>query len=1092
MACRLCFICAAVLIRYANAQPIQLSVKENQPSGTSVGFVTRGAGFLDILDLSQKTDLRYKILTQGNPWKEFFTVNQGTGEISTAAVLDREALCPDQQAICQADIDVAAHSETFLRLFRVELTVVDINDNAPEFSESEVTVSIPESAPIGFNVPIRGATDKDTGKSHGVQKYEIFPADGQFTVSVIENLDGSPEVGIVVGQKLDRELMSSHSVEILAKDGGVPPRTGTVKVTILVTDANDHSPTFSRSVYNISVLENLPVNTSIIQVKATDRDTGVNGKISYRFSPRTVSKFPNFFVTDAASGKILLKDTLDFEARREYRLVVEATDEGNPRQTSQALVIVNVQDVNDNVPVVSFNFLSDRNEAEVSESSQVDDFVAHISVSDRDQGLNSDVDCRTTSDAFKIEWLYDNEFQVMLNTTLDRELISEINVTVKCTDKGNLPLSDTRTFKVIVLDENDNSPYFVEPEYTVTIREDLPIGEEVITLLASDADPTENGKVRYFLIGENKDFFSVNPDSGRIEVSQALDYESKRQMTVMVEARDGGNPYRNSSAVIEVTILDVNDEAPEFNQTTYEFYLKENSTKGAYVGQVAASDPDKNYGGLVTYSLREERSVIPAFSISANGVITTLRPLDRETTSDVTITAIAADINRSSQISSAEVTIRLLDINDNRPVIMFPNDINNTVVLSTDLQYSTVPIATVLAQDADFGENKALVYEMENEDLRHTFRVDSENGSIWLVNKGENFEGRTYTIDILVRDRGNPPLEDVTRLFVVFPLGSSSEISDIASNVTTVIIVICITTLLSILILIGICIVRRSTPKPPRQGAITTDSFGYNVKVEASQNVDVANKSVNENIENKANLILADDTLLQKSETCSPLRLTSDSPIDVFTLSQHGHTGVWLNYSRKNEHLIPRTSSTNSRFTAKSFSQMSLETMASDSGRGVSEADSQENINSHQDHTIQESTNTSKTECPEGDYMDMQRSCLSSISTLPENGRMYSNFHNHRQTSSHASCHTSVHNPSSARQSIFKGSNVDPPFHIPMKNNATIDNYRKGHLAKHSKHTVGDGTEYVRQSSHSDSDDGATTTSGSYTVDFVECAEFDV
>lgn len=150
---------------------------------------------------------------------------------------------------------------------------------------------------------------------------------------------------------------------------------------------------------------------------------------------------------------------------------------------------------------------------------------------------------------------------------------------------------------------------------------------------------------------------------------------------------------------------------------------------------------------------------------------------------------------------------------------------------------------------------------------------------------------------------------------------------------------------------------------------------------------------------------------------------------------------------------------------------------------------------SFSDQTIQESTNASRIECPEGDYIDMQRSRLSSISTIPENGRMYSNFHNHHhQTPSRAPCLTSVHTPSGARQSIFKGSNLDSPFQAPTQNNAIIskDNYPSGCLAKHPAQTVGNGAEYIRQSSHSDSDDGATTTSGSYTVDFVECAEFDV
>ncbi|XP_064609251.1 protocadherin-11 X-linked-like [Liolophura sinensis] len=977
-----CFRLLALSVLFAGiyGQTYTLSVVEEKPKGTLVGSIQNDPQFVKSLASVNRTALKFMFFGQRNPWINSFRMEEVSGIIYTTEILDREIICPDLPSECFQDFDVAVHSDAIFKILKLKIVIEDINDNAPEFPKAEVTVNIPESAPIGFKVPIRGATDKDTGKSHGVEKYEIFPADGQFTVSVIENLDGSPEVGIVVGRTLDRELMSSHSVEILAKDGGVPPRTGTVKVTILVTDANDHSPTFSRTVYNISVLENLPVNTSIIQVKATDRDTGVNGKISYRFSTRTAAKFSDVFQINTASGEIRVVGVVDYETEQQYRLVVEAADMGVQPRTAQALVLVNLTDTNDNTPSLKYNFLPRGDHAIISENANINDFVAHISALDRDNGQNAEVNCTIGNPEFKLERLYDNEFQVNLGVKLNRETISEYNVTILCNDRGKPSLTVAGHFLVIVADENDNSPEFKLSSYVITLKENTSVGEGVLHLNATDDDIGKNGKVSYELYGNDSSFFKIDNVSGMLSLRQKLDYENTSEISFTVMASDAGIPPRHTNATVAVMIVDVNDERPKFNQTFYRFSVLENSPLGTVIGSVVASDPDLGLGGKVSYTISDTPESTGMFAVSSeDGLITTAKNIDREKSPMVRFFVVATDKGDNPLTSTVGVAVEILDVNDNSPMVQLPYVANSSVIVYSN-QPPQTPFVKLVAEDPDAGENGTLTFAIEAGDPKSLFGMNAQSGEIFLrlnsSSKDSIISQESASLLVSVKDHGSPQRVTLKRFNVtVLPTnvsGSVTPVSDgLPNNFIIVIAVICATTFLSVIIIITIFIIRRQNRRDPSAGftgKTQPDKAKVNVNVDGKSGTHSTNPNqTNGKTKKGVNFVFQNEQGLLSGES------TTDPPSKMAG-----------NKQRPSHDVVRQPASLTGD---DETSNVSGETVTSDSGRGGSEEDA--HSRRHYPMDEQECLTKNSSDCGlEGEYVDMQRSPLSYMASLRNHNDM--------------------------------------------------------------------------------------------------------
>lgn len=219
--------------------------------------------------------------TQGNSIEELFTLNESSGILSTASIIDRDVLCL-QKEVCQITLKVkVGPSPYYFYIINVHIDIMDINDHAPVFPEDEIVRAVPESAGPGDSIAVPVADDPDSPR-YGIQEYALLRGGDSefFALRSSTGVPGAENIYLNLNQSLDREVRDFYSVKIAAYDGGAPPKSGTITVNIHVLDVNDHDPKFSQGSYYVEVPENVPQYTEIVQVNATDPDQGLSGQVS--------------------------------------------------------------------------------------------------------------------------------------------------------------------------------------------------------------------------------------------------------------------------------------------------------------------------------------------------------------------------------------------------------------------------------------------------------------------------------------------------------------------------------------------------------------------------------------------------------------------------------------------------------------------------------------------------------------------------------------------------------------------------------------------------------------------------------------------
>lgn len=448
---------------------------EEQPRGTFVGNIRYDMLLRQELSPEENTNLRFRLTNSSGSQAYLFTINETSSTISTTQRIDREAVCP-QQRDCLVTLEIAVYKQgaatlDLFKLWKAVVNITDMNDNAPKFPAAQVSLSVSESASPA-RVLTRGAVDPDTGGNNSVQAYRLTPlsppTEGLFRLSVVGNLDGSSDLEIVINQEVDRETRDFYQLLITAVDGGYPQKSGSLTVNITVADVNDNKPRFLQQSYNATVEENVGLQTPILQVMAVDDDIGDNARIKYVLSPRATDIVRNSLTIDSQTGVISVLGSIDYEANKQFQFLVEARNEAPSYWSTEAFVVINVLDTNDNAPQISINLSPDG--TNLLESEPVGKFVAHVSVSDLDDGDNGRVSCSVDDPSFSLENLWDM-YKVILSMPLDYEAAPSHRVTITCRDHGQPALSSSASFTVQVLDVNDLAPIFSKNIYTSSITE---------------------------------------------------------------------------------------------------------------------------------------------------------------------------------------------------------------------------------------------------------------------------------------------------------------------------------------------------------------------------------------------------------------------------------------------------------------------------------------------------------------------------------------------------------------------------------------------------------------------------------------------
>ncbi|PVD34407.1 hypothetical protein C0Q70_05679 [Pomacea canaliculata] len=564
---------------------------------------------------------------------------------------------------------------------------------------------------------------------------------------------------------VDPDTGGNNSVQAYRLTPLSPPTEGLFRLSVVgnLDGSSDLEIVINQESYNASVEENVGLQTPILQVMAVDDDIGDNARIKYVLSPRATDIF-----------------------------LVEARNEAPSYWSTEAFVVINVLDTNDNAPQISINLSPDG--TNLLESEPVGKFVAHVSVSDLDDGDNGRVSCSVDDPSFSLENLWDM-YKVILSMPLDYEAAPSHRVTITCRDHGQPALSSSASFIVQVLDVNDLAPIFSKNIYTSSITENSYEVQKLLQVSARDPDTDLGGEVEYFLEDNARInlLFFIDPSSGILQARAPVDREETGQFTFSVLARDKGTPQLTSTATIIITVEDENDERPRFVRPLFNCYVLEKQPVGTRVGNVTASDDDTSQNARMKYSI---------VAGIGDGELFTIEPNTGE----------GGGPTEPAFYDLANVSVQVLDDNDNRPVIEYPREGNNTVIVAYNTPVGSV-LAVVRATDTDDGPFGQLIFLIAAGDTSSLFDLNRLTGVLRLGRMILSSDVKEHVLQIKVQDGGNPPIYETETLHVVVTSGNATLLAssrrDTDQNILIVIILICVTAIMAIAIVTTICLIRR-------------------------------------------------------------------------------------------------------------------------------------------------------------------------------------------------------------------------------------------------------------------------------------------
>ncbi|XP_035858901.1 protocadherin alpha-2-like isoform X7 [Sander lucioperca] len=588
-----------------SASQLSYSISEEVNKGTVVGNIAKDLN-LNLQELETR-DLR--IVSSYS--KKDFDVNLRTGNIFVDERIDREEICPN---VLKCSIKIQAVLNNPMTAQRVEVHVLDINDNSPTFIEKTHSLNISESSLTGERYLLPIAVDADMG-SNSVKTYKLSQNE-YFSLDVQNGGEHGVSAELVLQKALDREKQPVITLLLTAIDGGKPPRSGSLQIHVNVLDANDNIPIFSKSLYKERVSENTAHGAVIMKLNATDLDEGMNSKILYSLIKRGNIDPSNMFDLNSETGEITVKGTLDYEETSAYEVRVQAMDQGTSPRSAHAKLLIEIIDVNDNAPEISVTSLM----TPVKEDAEQGTIVALVTVSDKDGGNNGVTNCKVVGSVpFKLKSNYKNDYSLVVDGPLDRENTSLYNVTITATDEGSPPLSSIRVITVHVSDVNDNAPRFMEPVIHVYVKENSAIGSVISTIHAFDPDLDSNAKLTYKLLDSYpknipvSSVVNINSETGDIVSLQSFNYEELKTFQFKVQATDSGVPPLSSNVTVNVLILDENDNNPTI-LAPYSEHGSVNSESipysaeaGYFVAKIRAVDADSGYNALLSYHLSEPK-----------------------------------------------------------------------------------------------------------------------------------------------------------------------------------------------------------------------------------------------------------------------------------------------------------------------------------------------------------------------------------------------------------------------------------------------------------------------------------------------------
>ncbi|XP_053575240.1 neural-cadherin-like [Bombina bombina] len=700
-------------------------------------------------DTSSGGELEYFLLKGGD---DRFKVDQSTGWIRTTGL----PLVKNEDYL----LTVQAADKRGKKSFPTVISVL-AGPRRPQFKQTSYRVHIPENISPGVTlVTVSALSHQNNTLSYSLSTnpqnlFSIHQLMGEVTLTRSVDFDSG----------LHQFLLVVRATEIMDQ------LWNTVEVLVIITDVNDCIPEFQQTIYSKdNVPESVTVTTSLLQVTATDCDSGLNGEVFY------LSQSPDFSIS--AQGVIKPTRKLDYERPSHlYEFVLLAIDRGEVPNTGTATVRIRISNENDEAPEFSQTIYR----TFVAEDAGPNTLVATVHAFDPDgDRVTYEIVGGNQEGNFVID---PQKGLIRLRSSLlpllhETEYVLYVTATDDNSSGGSQSLKSTTTVIVRVDDVNNNKPVFHKcAEYrnhAVVMENQLP-GTFVLQVEATDADYGVNGQVKYGLVHREGTLpaFSIHPDTGILTTLQIFDREKQKEYSLTIKATDQAAEPLIGLCQINIRILDQNDNDPSFENNRYEYFLREDTPVGTSFLHVTAHDEDSGINATITYSVVGDEPLI--FQVnSSTGWIYVNHPIPRK--SLIIQDIIATDGgNRSTRV---EIAVRVTDAQNQPPV--WEKEIYEMVIPENTLR--DTPVVTVKAISL-LGDPR-VTYTLEeglvpesNMPVRFYLTVNREEGSASvLIAEPLDYETtKNFILKIRAQNVAPIPLAAFTTVYI--------NVTDVNDNV---------------------------------------------------------------------------------------------------------------------------------------------------------------------------------------------------------------------------------------------------------------------------------------------------------------------
>ena len=541
----------------------------------------------------------YFTISNGN-LGEKFTIRNLSGEVFIQGSLNREEISFYLLSIQASNLAVQRFAEIQPTELLLNITVLDVNDNAP-YLEAVKPITIKNTVHVGYTLLRVNATDADEGLNAQLQ-FRITSGNEQHTFVI-------NELGFF---QLNRSILYDSVpwffLTINVTDLGSPVLYNTTGINITVEDGRS-PPRFNRTFYNASILEDVPIGSEIVTVFAADPN---GDRIFYNISS-TFANVLSIFKVNSSSGIITTVANLDREIQDTYEFEVNAYKVSpltGEKYLNNATVAVHVLDVNDVRP----RFEQSVYTVQLDEENSSGVVLVTVHANDTDQGLNSLLSYTIIAGNQSIFNVNSSNGEVTALKSLDYETVHQLNLTVQAKDHGTPPLEANVTVMVYIRDINDNAPIIDSNlTYNVTLLENVQQGTFVVQINASDADSGPNSNLSFSIVDGNlNNAFTINPANGIITTQVQLDYEKEAFYTLNVSVKDQGTPPLQSSILVTVEVIDVNDMTPVIHPLS-PVYVRENVPVYTVIARLNATDGDSGMNAVLNFTIVSGESFLSNF-----------------------------------------------------------------------------------------------------------------------------------------------------------------------------------------------------------------------------------------------------------------------------------------------------------------------------------------------------------------------------------------------------------------------------------------------------------------------------------------------